>query len=149
MDRIPLYDLEPFGRVSVTRRHAIDIAVVPVHQAPVGAAEANRALEQVFKDQLQVEGRPADDLEHVGRRSLLLQRFGELRPSLGEFAPAYFKLLLHIARRLARLTNDRFHFRLRSGRTKLAAARSALRVLARQGHPRSTRSTQALLAADL
>ena len=81
MDRIPLYDLEPFGRVSVARRHAIDIAVLPVHEALVGAAESHRALEQVFEDRLQVEGRAADDLEHVGRRSLLLQRFGELRPA--------------------------------------------------------------------
>ena len=32
IDWIPLHDLEPFGQVSEARRHAIDIAVRPVHQ---------------------------------------------------------------------------------------------------------------------
>ena len=72
--------------------------------AELGFAKPHRALGMVSNTGLQIESRAADYLEHVSGGSLLLQRFGELRPSLGEFAPAYFKLLLHIARRLARLT---------------------------------------------
>src|SRR5262245_61826667 len=89
-----LYDLEPFGRVSATRRHAIDIAVLPVHQTSVGTAEANSALEQAFQNRLQVEGRAANDLEHVGGGGLLLKR-------IREFLPARLELFFQTGGRIA------------------------------------------------
>jgi hypothetical protein len=52
-------------------------------------------------------------------------------PRLGELASGCFELLFEIAG-LAISTDERF--RLRSGQTKLATVRSALRPFARQGH---------------
>jgi hypothetical protein len=46
--------------------------------SPIRAAKACRRLGERVEHRLQIEGRAADDLEHVGRGSLLLQRFGEL-----------------------------------------------------------------------
>ena len=54
---------------------------VPLAQgdrALVGAAKPNCRIDQRSEDWLQVEGRAADDLEHIGGCGLLLQRFGEL-----------------------------------------------------------------------
>src|SRR5262245_43187102 len=41
-------------------------------------AQMRRRLDQSVKHRLQIEGRAADDLEHVGGGGLLLQRFGEI-----------------------------------------------------------------------
>src|SRR5262245_46176508 len=46
--------------------------------SPVRAAKAYRRLGERIEHRLQIEGRAADDLAHVGGGSLLLQRFGEL-----------------------------------------------------------------------
>src|SRR5262249_34838202 len=46
--------------------------------SPVRAAKACRRLGERVEHRLQIEGRAADSLEHVGGGSLLLQRFGEL-----------------------------------------------------------------------
>src|SRR5262249_40152113 len=46
--------------------------------SPIRAAKASRRLGERVEHRLQIEGRAADDLEHVGGGSLLLQRFGEL-----------------------------------------------------------------------
>ena len=51
-----------------------EIAVAPHDAALVGLAEPRRRLPQGVEHGLQVECRAADDLEHVGRRRLLLQR---------------------------------------------------------------------------
>ena len=50
VDRIPaLYDLEPFGRVSAARRHAIDIAVPDRYTKALSAPQRRTAaLEQSF-----------------------------------------------------------------------------------------------------
>ena len=44
----------------------------------VGVAEPGGRLHQRLQHRLQVEGRAADDLEHVGGGGLLLQRFAQL-----------------------------------------------------------------------
>src|SRR5262245_8704844 len=49
-------------------------------------AQARRGLDQRIKYPLQIEGRPADDLKHVGSRRLLLE-------ALGEFLRAQLHLL--------------------------------------------------------
>ena len=50
-----------------------------VMPALVGLAEPRRRFCQRVEHRLQIEGRAADDLEHVGGRCLLLQRLAELR----------------------------------------------------------------------
>ena len=52
---------------------------------PVGAAEPRRRLDQRIEHRPQVEGRAADDLEHVRGRGLLLQRFAEIVGALAQF----------------------------------------------------------------
>src|SRR5215469_14369535 len=97
------------------------------------------AFSSIDWNTLQLAGRARDDAQHLGGRGLLLQRFGELLPSLGKFAPACFKLLFQLGLRFADLAGT--CSRLRSGRTKLATLRLALRALARQDHPAAGRST--------
>ena len=46
--------------------------------ADIGVAQSRRRLDERIEHRLQVEGRAADDLQHLGRRRLLLQRLGEL-----------------------------------------------------------------------
>jgi hypothetical protein len=41
----------------------------------VGVAQACRRFDQRLQHRFEVEGRPADDLEHVGGGGLLLKRF--------------------------------------------------------------------------
>ena len=101
----------------------------------VRVAKSRRRFNQCIEHFLEIEGRAADHLEHVGRGGLLLQRLGELRAPLRVRACS-FELLFQIGGRFALTGNARL--RLRSGRTKLATVRSALRAFARQGHPRST-----------
>ena len=47
--------------------------------AHVGLAEPGRRFDQRLEHRLQIEGRAADDLEHVGGGGLLLQRFARAR----------------------------------------------------------------------
>ena len=44
----------------------------------IGFAQPRRRLDQRVEHRLQIEGRAADDLEHVGGGGLLLQRFGQI-----------------------------------------------------------------------
>src|SRR5262249_44818610 len=66
-----------------------------------------------------------------GRRLLFL-RLSKVHPSLDKFVPVFFKLLFQIGTRLTHPINARS--RLRSGRTKLAAACWTICAFARQGH---------------
>src|SRR5262249_13473397 len=69
---------------------------------------------------------------YLGGRRLLLQRLGKVPPHLGELTRARFELLFQLARRIGPVANA--HFRLRSGRTKLAGARWTSCTFARQNH---------------
>src|SRR4029450_4416381 len=53
-------------------------AIVTENHAVVSAADADSILQQLRKDALKVERRPADGLGHLGRGSLLPQRFAQL-----------------------------------------------------------------------
>ena len=86
--------------------------------AELGLADARRIRQHGLEHRLQLAGRARDDLQHLGGRGLLLQRLGEL--------------LFQFGARFATAADARS--RLRSGRTKLATVRSALRAFARQGH---------------
>src|SRR5262245_32127932 len=135
-NRISLNDFDKFRRMAIADRNPINSAILSVDEALVSVAKPDRIVQHVLQGRLEVERRAAGDLEDFAGRGLLLQRFGELLPSLGEFAPASFKLLLQRGVGFALATRARS--RLRSGRTKLATLRLAFRALARQGHPRST-----------
>src|SRR5262245_19624788 len=54
------------------------VGAVKPDGSPIRAAKACRRLGERVEHRLQIESRAADDLEHVGGGSLLLQRFGEL-----------------------------------------------------------------------
>ena len=49
----------------------------------VRLAQSRRRLDQRIEHRLQIEGRAADDLEHVGGGGLLLQRFAQLVEQAG------------------------------------------------------------------
>ena len=56
----------------------IGIALPSEDDSPPCLAQPRRRLEQRVEHRLEVEGRPADHLEHVRGRGLLLQRFTQL-----------------------------------------------------------------------
>ena len=84
--RMPLHHLDEFRRFPVGDRRAVDVLVLPVDEALVGAAQPHRALHEALEDRLEIERRAADDLQDLARRRLLLER-------LGEVAVARFQLL--------------------------------------------------------
>src|SRR5262249_21202829 len=93
------YGMEPsmFGkcrRYVVMRHVAKAIAFIEVEHPELGPADASCARQHCLEHRLQFARRAADDLQHLRGRGLLLQRLGEVLPRLGEFAPAFFKLLL-------------------------------------------------------
>src|SRR5262245_49229910 len=92
-------------------------AIGPPNRSIVPLAQPSRALAYRVEHDLEAGRRARDSPENFASRRLLLQRLGKvfLRPS--EFAPARFKLLVQIGRRLALASNTRL--RLRSGRTEL------------------------------
>ena len=56
------------------RDQVIFIVSPPKHHCLIGAAEARHRLHQRVENRLEIEGRAADDLEHIGGRCLLLER---------------------------------------------------------------------------
>src|SRR5262245_59497205 len=56
----------------------VDVAGLPVDRRQIGLAQARRRFHQRLKHSLEIECRPADDLQHVGGRGLLLERFAQL-----------------------------------------------------------------------
>src|SRR5262245_46187213 len=103
------------------------------HQdAELRSADAYRLLQYGPEHRLQVARGGGYGAQHLRAPGLLLQRLGKLLPGLGELTLVFFELLFQIGAGPAHPTNARTW--LRSVRTKLATARSALRLLARQGH---------------
>ena len=60
----------------------IDFAVALKNEREFRLAQPRRRLDERIEHHLQVEGRAADDLEHVGGGGLLLERLGELARAL-------------------------------------------------------------------
>src|SRR5262245_28807519 len=104
------------------------LAIIDKQVTEFCLTEAARVGQNSLKDGLRVAWRTGDRAEYLGDRRLLLQRLGKVPPHLGELTGARFELLFQLAQRIGPVANARF--RLRSGRTKLAAARRC----ARQGH---------------
>src|SRR5262249_29423394 len=63
---------------AVARDMMVGAALGEPDGSPIRAAKACSRLGERVEHRLQIEGRAADDLEHVGGGSLLLQRFGEV-----------------------------------------------------------------------
>ena len=82
-DRIPLYDFDPFRRVAKADRNPINPSILPVDEALVRAAEADRIFHHVLQYRLEVERRAADDLEDFAGRRVLLQGLGKPLFQLG------------------------------------------------------------------
>src|SRR5215471_8616421 len=66
------------GRKAIVCAEAIYVPIALEDHAPVRLAKPRRRFRQRVEHGLQIERRPADDLEHVGGRGLLLQRFAKL-----------------------------------------------------------------------
>src|SRR5262245_53314921 len=73
-----LHPLLVFERKTMACSEAIDIALPPENECEVRLAKPLRRFNQRIEHCLQIEGRAADDLEHVGSRGLLLEGFGEI-----------------------------------------------------------------------
>src|SRR5262245_23662401 len=74
------------GRKLIGRLHPEKAVASWTSNTPhIGLAQFCRRLDQGIEHSLQVEGRAADDLEHVGGGSLLLQRFREIVSALAQF----------------------------------------------------------------
>ena len=67
-----------FGREAVGLGTIEDSVFLAGNGGLVGIAEPGCRFDKSLQHGLQVEGRPADDLEHVGGGGLLLQRFAQL-----------------------------------------------------------------------
>jgi hypothetical protein len=65
-------------RETVIGRHAKLAFLSQKNQAPLGLAQRGRGLDQCREHRVKIERRAADDLEHVGGRGLLLQRFTQV-----------------------------------------------------------------------
>ena len=53
-------------------------------RAELGLADARRIFQHGLEDRLQLAGRAGDDLQHLRRRGLLLQRLGEIVGALAQ-----------------------------------------------------------------
>ena len=62
-------------RKAARRDQVILIVSSTEHHRLVGAAEARHRLHQRVENRLEIDGRAADDLEHVGGSGLLLEGF--------------------------------------------------------------------------
>ena len=114
--------------ISIRRRYVVEcdvakcVSIVQAQGAELGVAEPCCVRQHRLEHRLQLARRTRDDAQHLRGCGLLLQRLGELPFQLGQgFTDV-----------------GRTRSRLRSARTKLATVRSALRPLARQGHPVGT-----------
>src|SRR5262249_31650104 len=65
------------ARPTVIRDHSIKLSIALENERLLRLAQPRRRLYQRVEHCLQVEGRAADDLEHVGGGGSLLQRFAQ------------------------------------------------------------------------
>src|SRR5215472_7122579 len=79
----PSCELGPKPAVCYRR---IDFPVAASNQGHIGRAEPRRSLNKGGKHLLQIEGRAADDLQHITRRSLVLERFFKIAGALAQLA---------------------------------------------------------------
>src|SRR6516225_10422688 len=78
LSRVVCNELRVFPGVSIARFVLETFALRSPDYNRVRLAKASRRFDQCIKHCLQIEGRSADDLEHIGGGGLLLQRFAQL-----------------------------------------------------------------------
>src|SRR5215831_2304859 len=114
---------QPWRRTVQCGDAVLSFPLPQVQHAELGLAQPRRVRQYGLEHGLQVAGRARDDTQHFIGRRLPLQCLGKVLPSLDKFVPVFFELLFQIGTRLTYPINARS--RLRSGRTKLAAALAA------------------------
>ena len=67
-----------FGRIAIACDLPVNLTSCLTDRRHICLAQTRRRLDQRIEHCLQIEGRAADDLEHVGGGGLLLQRFAQL-----------------------------------------------------------------------
>src|SRR5262249_11508144 len=69
---------DELGRVTVSLCEEEHPVLLPSYRGVVGVTKAASRFNERLQHRFKIEGRAADDLEHVGSCSLLLQRLGKL-----------------------------------------------------------------------
>ncbi len=83
-DRRALHQFHQRGRHAVVRLHAKEAIVGRARDVShVGLAQPHRRFDQRVEHRFEIEGRAADDFQHVGGGGLLLQRFAQLAEQTG------------------------------------------------------------------
>src|SRR5580700_8897949 len=77
-DRMTLHVLIEVGRNTMARDDFIRLAFWATDNCGVSVAQVRCRFYQCIEHGPKIEGRTADDLEHVGGGGLLLQRFAQL-----------------------------------------------------------------------
>jgi len=83
---LPPQDTVVFGRYRKARRDAENLAVAVHKAAEIGVTQPYRRLAHRIEHRLQIEGRAADDLEHIAGRGLVFERFFEVARAGLQFA---------------------------------------------------------------
>src|SRR5262249_809037 len=84
-NRILFLVFDELAGKSMTGGKMKKIAPALKNECKIGLAQRHRRLHERVEHGLQVEGRSADDLEHVGGRGLLLQGFAKISRALAQF----------------------------------------------------------------
>src|SRR6516164_7785646 len=129
--KYPPKGLQPLSAQTMTASKVQEIAVEPHHEGELAIAQPHCALGNRVEHRLDVGRRARDDAQDLGGGGLLLQHFSKVLSRFGEFASAYFELPLQVE---GVPPSANAGSCLRSGRTKLTAARWALCAFERQGH---------------
>src|SRR6516162_129491 len=66
------------GRERECRHYPVGFALANRDVGEIGGTEPHRGFADGAEHRLQIEGRAADDLEHIARRGLVLERFFEV-----------------------------------------------------------------------
>ena len=81
--RVVLRELDECRGRPAGRHQTVEVPILLINQARIGAAQSHGALDEDRQHGLEVEGRAADDLEDLAGGRLLLQGLGQLAvPSL-------------------------------------------------------------------
>src|SRR5262249_32199523 len=83
LERMILHEPLDLGRVTEICDLSIYAALLAIDRSHVCIAQPDCRLDERIKHGLQIEGRAADDLEHVGSSGLLLQRLAQLVEQAG------------------------------------------------------------------
>ncbi len=84
-DRMAFQIFLVFGRPAQCRSRPIDLAIAAQNERHLTFAEPRRRLGNCLQHRLQIEGLPADDLQHVAGRGLIFERLLQIARALPQF----------------------------------------------------------------